>query len=446
MGQKKKILTLCICIIVITFALMAIPVNAGGFHTVRGDIYINGKLASESSIDNVKISFPSGDGVDNTSSTGHYEINFQGHDWEDGYFYVYYSGSWHQPNTNKTIEIDPDIIGYYYDLYITVESPPPPPPPPPEEPVPPSGPINLAPVADASLSEKTGFIGISVYFDGSKSTDSDGTITEYAWNFGDGKTGNGITTTHIYTAEGVYSVTLTVKDNVGAVGFQTFNVIISIPNNPPDAPVISGPTMGTKDETYDYTFISIDVDDDDLSYNISWGDTETSTTAFYPNATEATSSHSWDMAGVYTINAHAYDNKTVSGTTKYVVLIDAWWVKDIGYLLDYDADGVYEKFYSNSTDEETNTEQREDGKYLIDEDGDGEWDWVYDTETDTLTAYVPAKEEEQDYTLWYVLILIIIIILIIIAYLATKRKKKPQETKPETKNNTDKNSKNKKKK
>jgi len=303
------------------------------------------------------------------------------------------------------------------------------------------GVVNMPPIADASASEKTGFVGIPVNFDGSESTDSDGTIIEYAWTFGDGKTGTGVTTTHTYTAEGVYSVTLTVKDNILAFDIDTFNVIISIPNSPPSAPVISGPTMGTKEESYDYTFKSIDTDDDDLSYNISWGDTETSTTTFYPNATEATASHSWDTAGVYTINAHAYDSKTVSGNTKYVVLIDAWWVKDIGYLLDYDANGVYEKFYSNSTDEETNTEQRNDGKYLIDEDGDGEWDWVYDIETDTLTAYVPAKEEEQDNTLWYVLILFIIIILIIIAYLASKRKKKPQETKPETNNNKNKNKK-----
>ena len=56
-----------------------------------------------------------------------------------------------------------------------------------------------------------------VTFDSTGSTDPDGTITSYAWNFGDGHTGTGATPVHVF-APGTYTVTLTVTDNRGGTG------------------------------------------------------------------------------------------------------------------------------------------------------------------------------------------------------------------------------------
>ncbi|MBW3582520.1 MAG: S8 family serine peptidase, partial [Euryarchaeota archaeon] len=53
-------------------------------------------------------------------------------------------------------------------------------------------------------------------FDGTGSSDKDGTIASYAWDFGDGSTGSGATVSHSYGAEGTYTVTLTVTDDGGA--------------------------------------------------------------------------------------------------------------------------------------------------------------------------------------------------------------------------------------
>ncbi|SDI46871.1 Serine protease, subtilisin family [Actinokineospora alba] len=52
-------------------------------------------------------------------------------------------------------------------------------------------------------------------FDAAGSTDTDGTITGYAWDFGDGTTGTGKTASHTYGKAAYYSVRLTVTDNAG---------------------------------------------------------------------------------------------------------------------------------------------------------------------------------------------------------------------------------------
>ncbi|MBE1534080.1 PKD domain-containing protein [Actinomadura algeriensis] len=57
--------------------------------------------------------------------------------------------------------------------------------------------------------------GLDCGFDGSASTDADGTVESLAWNFGDGETGTGVTPEHTYTEAGEYTVKLTVTDNRG---------------------------------------------------------------------------------------------------------------------------------------------------------------------------------------------------------------------------------------
>lgn len=52
--------------------------------------------------------------------------------------------------------------------------------------------------------------------DGSGSSDSDGDIQSYDWNFGDGSVGSGSTVRHAYRSSGTFSVMLTVVDDDGA--------------------------------------------------------------------------------------------------------------------------------------------------------------------------------------------------------------------------------------
>jgi hypothetical protein len=61
-----------------------------------------------------------------------------------------------------------------------------------------------------------GRTGAALVFDGRASTDNDGTIVRYQWNYGDGTVENGAVSTHIYRSAGQYTVTLTVTDDRGA--------------------------------------------------------------------------------------------------------------------------------------------------------------------------------------------------------------------------------------
>jgi hypothetical protein len=99
--------------------------------------------------------------------------------------------------------------------------------------VPSGGLFNNPPIARAG-GPYSGFVNDTIIFNGSKSTDSDGTIVGYRWDF----TNDGIfetlwlptpTTTHSYEQPGSYVVKLQVKDNGSATDNDTANVTIKVP-------------------------------------------------------------------------------------------------------------------------------------------------------------------------------------------------------------------------
>ncbi|HUF59794.1 MAG TPA: S8 family serine peptidase [Actinomycetota bacterium] len=89
-------------------------------------------------------------------------------------------------------------------------------------------PANSAPTASFTY----GCTDLACSLDGSASTDSDGTISSYAWDFGDGATGSGVTASHTYASGGTYTVTLTVTDDDGATDAESRSVSVTDLSDP----------------------------------------------------------------------------------------------------------------------------------------------------------------------------------------------------------------------
>jgi len=90
---------------------------------------------------------------------------------------------------------------------------------------------NEIPIANAGINQ-TIIIGEVVTLDGTDSYDPDGVITSYLWNFGDNCSDEEETiVTHRYTLPGIYLVSLTVTDDLGATSIDELVVTVITPRN-----------------------------------------------------------------------------------------------------------------------------------------------------------------------------------------------------------------------
>ena len=108
---------------------------------------------------------------------------------------------------------------------------------------------NLPPVAEPG-GPYSGTRGETIEFDGSASYDPDGEIASYAWDFGDGQTGQGKTAGHVYTSDGSYRVTLNVTDSDGEWRTKVTNCRVTTPTykvNLSVTDVINGETIANAD-------------------------------------------------------------------------------------------------------------------------------------------------------------------------------------------------------
>jgi PKD repeat protein len=104
-------------------------------------------------------------------------------------------------------------------------------------------PSNSAPTASFSFA----CTSLSCSFNGSGSSDSDGSIVDYSWDFADGFSASGAGVNHSYASEGTYGVTLTVTDNDGLTRSMTQQVgLVSGSGSQLELSVAGGKAKGMK--------------------------------------------------------------------------------------------------------------------------------------------------------------------------------------------------------
>lgn len=183
----------------------------------------------------------------------------------------------------------------------------------------PETPANQPPTAIINGPTK-GLVGELLTFNGSSSSDPDGLISSYAWNFGDGTTANRVNVSHSYSQVGSYKITLTVTDDDGLSDTSIYTLLIGEPN-PDQGPVavINGPTSALVGETVIFdSGSSYDPDGTIVSYAWDFGDADLLKSA---ESGESAMAHVYNTPGTYQVTLTVTDNSGLSNTAKHPIRI-----------------------------------------------------------------------------------------------------------------------------
>jgi len=164
----------------------------------------------------------------------------------------------------------------------------------------------IPPIADFSVIPEEGIerprVGSPLRFQDESSGDGIA-ITGWAWDFGDGSTGEGESVLHAYTDPGLYVVSLTVTDEQGRGATQTGS--ISIASLPPEAKFIVDPAVPTAGRPAEFD-ASESSDPDGKVANYRWDFDGDGTIDL--EAEEATVTHTYQAGGTVPVTLWIVDD------------------------------------------------------------------------------------------------------------------------------------------
>ena len=172
-----------------------------------------------------------------------------------------------------------------------------------------------APVAVATFTPTEGIAGVTQFtFDASASSDPDGAVVGYAWDFGDGTGAAGVQVAKIYPQSGQYRVTLTVTDEAGLTHSTGGTVVVAAPNVPPVAVAVASLSAGVAPVTVTLDGSgSSDVDGSIADYVWSFGD---GTAASGPIV-----SKTFAVAGTYPVVLTVTDDRGATATSLTTIVV-----------------------------------------------------------------------------------------------------------------------------
>lgn len=176
-------------------------------------------------------------------------------------------------------------------------------------------PPNKPPVARFTVTPEQPKAGATVTMDASESSDPDGTIAHYHWDFGDQETGEGKIATHVYKSPGTYTVTLTVTDDKGAKASATKEITVAEapPNEPPFAKFDFTPAVATVDQPVTFDASESRDDGEIVRYEWDFGDGSV--------GEGRTVSHTYTSAGTFIVKLTVTDDFGAVGSTTRSVLV-----------------------------------------------------------------------------------------------------------------------------
>jgi len=150
---------------------------------------------------------------------------------------------------------------------------------------------------------------LTVMFDATASSDSDGSIANYSWTFGDASEGNGKIVTHVYAKDGTFKANLTVTDNGGGKNSSSKDLTVKMTVSPAKK----------------YPVAVIQTEKDGLRVNVSGAkshaDNDATITSYAWNfgdggsATGVTATHTYAANGTYTVNLTVTDSNGLTNST-----------------------------------------------------------------------------------------------------------------------------------
>ena len=173
---------------------------------------------------------------------------------------------------------------------------------------------NQWPVAVSHSNAAGGDIPLNVQFDSTGSSDPDGTLAAYGWDFGDGSTSTSANPDHIYTAPGNFVVTLVVTDTEGAATTQSLALAVTAPNQLPVTTASANPLSGQA--PLDVTFLARgSYDPDGRLGNFHWVFSD-GTDTWGPLAYQT-----FYDPGIYYATLTAYDDRGGAGTDTITITV-----------------------------------------------------------------------------------------------------------------------------